>query len=153
MSYTLTYHFYRLRAADYVREYRDVEKFEAFCKECDRYDNCWVCPPYERDLAAGLQTYEFVSLIGTQIVPLLEGKQNAASGQKKQITVWQLLKEVRAKLDPCLRNLEIVYPGSRAFFMPVLVIYVRKANAGKFGDYPAVIRSGYVLLSKLWDLI
>lgn len=104
MSYTLTYHFYRLRAADYVREYRDVEKFEAFCKECDRYDNCWVCPPYERDLATGLQTYEFVSLIGTQIVPLLEGKQNAASGQKKQITVWQLLKEVRAKLDPCLRN-------------------------------------------------
>lgn len=116
MRYTLSYHFYKLRAANYIREYRNVEKFIAFCKECNRYDNCWVCPPYEQDALAGSENCEFVYLIGTQIVPLQEEKQHTFSGQEKQKISWQLLKEVRAKIDPCLRKLEIEYPASRVFY-------------------------------------
>ena len=35
--------------------------------------------------------------------------------------------------------------------MPVLVIYVRKANAGKFGDYPVVDRLRGMYAFVIWD--
>lgn len=29
-----------------VADYRDADKFIVYCKQCNRYGNCWACPPY-----------------------------------------------------------------------------------------------------------
>lgn len=116
MKYTLFYHFYKLQAADYIRKYRDPEKFLAFCRVCERYNKCWVCPPYEEDAAAGLQAYKYVYLIGIQIIPLQKERLYPMPEQESQKIVRHMLVEVRAKTDPRLRELEIEFSGSRAFY-------------------------------------
>lgn len=35
---------------EYIRDYREPEKFIGYCKQCDRYNSCWACPPFDNIL-------------------------------------------------------------------------------------------------------
>ena len=40
--------------AEYIAGYRDFGRVRGYCRECDRYGNCWACPPYDFDETARL---------------------------------------------------------------------------------------------------
>jgi predicted metal-binding protein len=101
---------------DYIRNYRDADKFIVYCKQCDRYNACWSCPPFDFDTAEVISAYDTAYLTGTKI--LLDDdviKENTGWERCTKIT-YLIIEEVRRNLDRRLLSLEREFPGSRAFF-------------------------------------
>lgn len=53
---------------DYTRDYRDIPKFAAMCKQCRRYGNTWSCPPYDFDIEAYVDQYKTAVIFGHKII-------------------------------------------------------------------------------------
>jgi Predicted metal-binding protein len=146
MEYKLEHTSTAITIADYVVRYRDTDKFIKFCKECDRYNACWACPPYDFDIESCITPYTNAFIIGTKITPNENlqnrcdsnekpygeqtNKEQSDNGQssseqfnKKQFDnkkskeiAQQLITDVRKLLDEALLLLEQRYPNSRALF-------------------------------------
>ena len=99
----------------YIEQYRDAEKFIRFCKECNRYDRCWACPPFDFDTTEYLIGYDNAYIIGIKIILDDETRQQPDMETSK-IIARQIIEEVRAKVDKRLLTLEKSYPGSKSFF-------------------------------------
>lgn len=100
---------------DFIRDYRNVERFIVFCKQCDRYNANWSCPPFDFDTDEYMSGYEKIYVFGTKIVldeRLTELNMNAV--QSKDIS-YKIIKRVRTKLDARLLEQERKYKG-KAFF-------------------------------------
>ena len=69
MDYAISHHTVFMPAGEYIRKYRDEDKFIVFCRRCNRYDRCWACPPYDFDISARIGKYKYICITGTQIVP------------------------------------------------------------------------------------
>lgn len=54
---------------EYIRRFREAERFMPFCRECANYDRLWACPPFFHDTEEELRKYRNVLLIATKIVP------------------------------------------------------------------------------------
>lgn len=107
-----------IKATTYIRDYRDVDKFIVFCKQCESYGNCWSCPPFLFDSDEYLSGYRHVVLIGTKITPdqaLFE----TTDLEKNKLLGRDILYRERQKLDARLLELEKRYPTSKAFFAGV----------------------------------
>lgn len=107
-----------IKATAYIKDYRDVDKFIVFCKQCESYGNCWSCPPFSFDTEIYLSGYEYVILIGTKITPdksLLE----VTDIEQNKLTGRDIISRERQKLDARLLELEKSYPASKAFFAGV----------------------------------
>jgi len=126
MEYKLEHTLTAITIADYVARYRDTDKFIKFCKECNRYNACWACPPYNFDIESCITPYTNAFILGTKITPN-ENLQNRCDSdekpdseqtnneQSKEIA-QQLITDVRKLLDNTLLLLEQQYPNSRALF-------------------------------------
>lgn len=101
---------------NYIRNYRDAEKFIVYCRQCNRYNTCWSCPPFDFSTDEYISSYQTVHIIGTKIV--LEDKLIANNKGTKLCTKvgYEIIGNVRFDLDKMLLNLEEQYPGSKAFF-------------------------------------
>lgn len=53
--------------ADYMRGFRDVSRFEEYCKVCGQYGTCWACPPFDFDTDGYLARYENILLVAVKI--------------------------------------------------------------------------------------
>ena len=42
MDYAISHHTVFMPAGEYIRKYRDEDKFIVFCRRCNRYDRCWA---------------------------------------------------------------------------------------------------------------
>ncbi|MDR2508430.1 MAG: DUF2284 domain-containing protein [Candidatus Accumulibacter sp.] len=105
-----------IRLTDYIRNYRDTERFSNYCKACDRYNACWSCPPFEFDTEEYISPYKVAYIIGTKIV-LDESVINQNRGPKKcEKMAHDIMAQVRPGLDEALLKLEKQYPVSKAFF-------------------------------------
>lgn len=116
MKYSLSQHTAQITVAEYINEYRDVEKFLSFCKNCKRFGNCWSCPPFDYDTDEILQAYDYAYIIGTKILlskELISDPSNPKDGWE---IVSQILREVRLKLDEKLLALESQNPNTQVFF-------------------------------------
>lgn len=116
MDYTVSHHLAFVPAAEYIRNYRDEQKFIAFCRECNRYGRCWACPPYDFDTSALINDYRYIYIIGTKIIPSINLRQQCTTVESRKAATTRLLVEVRTRIDPCLTQLEKEHPGSLAFF-------------------------------------
>ena len=47
IKYQLTDITATIEVAEYIRNYRDVDKFIVYCHACNRYNSCWACPPFD----------------------------------------------------------------------------------------------------------
>ena len=56
-------------AATYIADYRRVEYFLQFCRQCGNYGNRHGCPPFDHDTLALIQPYSKVRIIGVKITP------------------------------------------------------------------------------------
>lgn len=53
----------------YVREFRDVETFDACCQQCPNYGRRWGCPPFDHNTLNDLLPFEKVMIIGLKLTP------------------------------------------------------------------------------------
>jgi len=56
-EYALCHSFAKIEAKELARRYRDTEKFIAYCKECNRYNACHACPPFDFNTDEYLMPY------------------------------------------------------------------------------------------------
>ena len=66
-AFTLTHVTATIPLEDYVRDYRDKERFMGYCKQCGQYGKRWSCPPYDFDVDAYIAGYQQVMILGTKI--------------------------------------------------------------------------------------
>lgn len=100
----------QMPVAEYMAHYRDAEKFIGFCRQCERYNTSWACPPFTFDVEKYLSRYNTALIFGMKITPL----------HPQEITNVisygnELMDTVRQPMDIHLLELEKEYNG-RAFF-------------------------------------
>jgi predicted metal-binding protein len=105
-----------IEVGEYTRDYRDVEKFIGYCKQCYSYNACWACPPFDFDATKLMANYKNAHIIGTKIT-LDSTLRNERTGlQQCKDMSYQIIKEVQHELDNKLLTWELQYPDSRVFF-------------------------------------
>ena len=62
-----------ISADDYIRGFRDAEKFMGFCRDCGNYGKVWGCPPFDYDQEAYLRQWSQVRLLAVKITPAEKG--------------------------------------------------------------------------------
>lgn len=68
-AYTVQDRWVEMPMAEYINGYRDFGRVREYCRDCDRYGNCWACPPYDFDETALLDRFTDISLLATVITP------------------------------------------------------------------------------------
>lgn len=66
--YTTQHFVAKISLDDYIREYRDSERFIGYCQACDRYDPCWACPPFNFVSDGYIALYKTAYIIGSKII-------------------------------------------------------------------------------------
>ncbi|MFQ8827894.1 MAG: DUF2284 domain-containing protein [Alistipes sp.] len=111
-----TYAFASLPAEEYIRRYRDAERFAGLCRQCGRYGRCWACPPFSFDAEEYLSGFGTAHLIAARIEPGERLRALCADAGQSEKQGRALLNEARCELDARLLAMEEAWPGSRAFF-------------------------------------
>ena len=101
---------------DYIRNYRDAGKFIVYCRECNRYNTCWSCPPFDFSTDEYISSYRTAHIIATKIILDNELIENNKSRELCTKVSYDIIEKVRFDLDRMLLKLEEQSPGSCAFF-------------------------------------
>lgn len=115
MFYTKNYFSY-ISVTDYITNYRDADKFIVYCKQCNRYGNCWACPPYEFDTTDYMLKYNRAYIIGTKISLSDDIRTTCKNAEDSKLTGAKVIAEVRKVLDKQLLYIESNVEDSKAFF-------------------------------------
>lgn len=115
MSYTVTTSQATIGADEFISRYRDVERFDAYCRECPGYGKSWNCPPFDFDPRTRSEGFKTVIVMGTTIE--FDEQTLAACKTPEQATAAgkQAMEEVWQELLPRLYGMERETPGSRCF--------------------------------------
>ena len=105
----------KISVKELIHRYRDTEKFIVYCKECNRYNACWACPPFDFNADEYLASHPIAYIIGTKIV-LDKEVINHHQGDECTKISCEIIGTVRKQLDDMLLNLEKQHPESKAFF-------------------------------------
>lgn len=71
--YKVEEYFRDIKVVDYIAEFRDSDKFLAYCKQCRNYEHSWGCPPFDFDQLAFMWEWENVRLWAVKITPEEQG--------------------------------------------------------------------------------
>ena len=115
-EYTLNHSSVKIGVKELTDRYRDVEKFIAYCKACNRYNACWSCPPFDFDTDAYLASYQTACIIGTKIILDKETIESHQGWDNCTKISYEIIGKVRKELDDALLNWEVQDPESKAFF-------------------------------------
>lgn len=102
--------------SEYINDYRDTDKFIGFCKACNKYGNCWSCPPYDFSTDEFLSHYKYAYIIGTKIIPSKSLSDQCHSMEDSIRIGKQLISDVRKNLDKRLIEIETQHSDSKVFF-------------------------------------
>lgn len=102
--------------AQYISEYRDVERFIGCCQACERYNACWACPPFDFDTDAYLSPYSHAYIIGTKVIFDPDIRADLRGNDVIIPMTYKVIEDVRREIDPKLLALERQYPGGRALY-------------------------------------
>jgi hypothetical protein len=106
MEYQLNDIVATIEVDEYIRDYRDVDRFIDFCKQCGCYNACWACPPFDFDTTECMLNYGNAHIIGTKIT-LSNSLINECTGLENcKNTAYRIIGEVRRSLDDKLLYLE-----------------------------------------------
>ena len=115
MSYTVTTSQATIGADEFIGRYRDVERFDAYCRECPGYGKSWNCPPFDFDPRTRSEGFKTVMVMGTTIE---FDEQTLAACKTPELATAagkQAMEEVWQELLPRLYGMERETPGSRCF--------------------------------------
>ena len=104
-AYTVQDRWVKMPMTEYINGYRDFGRVRGYCRECDRYGNCWACPPYDFDETALLEQYTTISLMATVITPsegvtLTPETADRIIRRERERLDWMLLKMEREAAVP-----------------------------------------------------
>ena len=111
MKYQTQTYTAKMKVAEFVKRFVDVEKFLAFCKECPNYNVCNSCPPYDFDPLDVWQDYEEVKIVGIQIIIPPEIAGTTMSKAEFLQFYDEVMCDVRNDLYHSLREEEEAAPG------------------------------------------
>lgn len=114
--FTLSHHTVTLPADEYIRDYRDADKFIRFCHQCERYNNYWSCPPFDFDTTEYISDHEQAHIIGTCITFDTGTRAACTTVEQRKAISLQAIESTRQVIDPHLLALEGEFPGSIAFY-------------------------------------
>ena len=115
-DYTLNHSSAKVGVEELIHRFRDTKKFIGYCKECNRYNACWACPPFDFNADEYLMSRQIANIIGTKII-LTEDVINQHRGLEQCTKIsYEIIGAVRRELDNTLLDMEKQYPESRAFF-------------------------------------
>lgn len=114
--YSISNHVSRISVSNYTTEFRDAKKFIVFCKQCNKYNNCWACPPFEFDKEEYIRDYKEAYIIGTKIIFTEAALDNCSNSEESRIIGAEAIAEVRRFLDIQLLDIEKKNPCSKVFF-------------------------------------
>ena len=115
-SYKVSHFIVSIKTDDYIGNYRDVDTFVVYCKECNRYNACWSCPPFDFDMEEYIFPYKIAYIIGTKIILDTDVIRENTGLELCNKAAYNIVEEVRLSLDRKLLEMETVFPGSKAFF-------------------------------------
>ncbi len=101
---------------NYIRHYRDADKFIGYCKVCDRYNRCWACPPFDFNKEEYIALHKKAYIIGTKINLSEQVIRDNQGWDRCAKISYEIIEEVRRVLDNKLLMLEKQYPEGKAFF-------------------------------------
>jgi len=115
MKYTVTSKQATIEADEFIRRYRDVERFDAYCRQCPGYGKTWSCPPFDFDPRTRCDGFKTVILMGTTIEFDEQTRAVCKTAEQSSATGHQAMKEVWETLLPQLYQMEREHSGSRCF--------------------------------------
>lgn len=114
--YSSKNYFSYISVNDYIANYRDANKFIVYCKQCNRYENCWACPPYDFDATDYILKYNKAYIIGTKISLSEDIRMICQNSEESKSMRAKIIADVRKILDERLLEIESKIPDSKAFF-------------------------------------
>ena len=115
MNYSVASKQVTVPADDFIGRYRDVERFEAFCKQCPGYGKTWSCPPFGFDPTTVSDGFKTVTLMGTTIEFDEETRAACTSAEQSSAVGREAMEQVWVMLLPRLYKMERDKSGSRCF--------------------------------------
>ena len=115
MNYRVTSKEATIRADEFVRRYRDVERISQYCLQCPGYGKAWNCPPFDFDPRTRSDGFKTVKLIGTIIQFDEQTRAACTTPEQATATGKQAIEEVCRTLLPSMYKMEKDVPGSRCF--------------------------------------
>ena len=115
MNYSVTRKEVTVPADEFIRRYRDVERIEAFCRQCPSFGKVWCCPPFDFDPRTASDGFRTVTLMGTIIEFDEETRAACNTAEQSSLLGREAMEQVWQTLLPRLYELENVTPGSRCF--------------------------------------
>lgn len=159
MNYTLTTKEATIGADEFIRRYRDVERFEAFCKQCPSYGRVWSCPPFDFDARSVSDGFKTVILMGTVIEFDEQTRAACTTAEQSSAVSREAMEGVWKDLLPHLYEKECDTPGSRCFtFRCVLCPEGCMRPEGKPCRHPEMMRHslesvGFDIVAMTRDLL
>lgn len=113
--YQITHHVATIDTTQYVKQYRDIPRFLAYCRQCDSYGRVWSCPPFERDVPTMTDGFTQVTVWGTVINFDLATRQACTTDEQRRNMSMQAIDDAWSVVLPFLHRQEAAHAGSRAF--------------------------------------
>lgn len=129
-DYRIENHIAELSTKNYLKEYRNQQEFIKYCQACPSYQNSWACPPFEYDPLSRIQHFSYTYIIGSQIHFEQEFINKSIDLNIEQVS-RQVMKEVRALVDPQLLNAEQAKGTALAFLQVIVTIVLIGTAHGK----------------------
>jgi len=114
--FSIKNYFSYIPVTDYISNYRDADKFIVYCKQCNKYGNCWACPPYDFDATDYILKYNKAYIIGTKISLSEDIRKACKNAEDSKSTGAKVIVDVRTMLDKQLLDAESNTVDSKAFF-------------------------------------
>ncbi len=111
LTYTTESFSAEMDAATYIADFRRVDYFMQFCRECGNYGRRYGCPPFDYDPLSVIAPYQKVRIIGVKIVPN-DGNLPLSVANTLMLPVIRELNEELLALEKSLGGVAFGFAGS-----------------------------------------
>lgn len=115
MGFRIVHTSVTIPVGEYIKGYRDADKFMKYCRQCKRYNKTWTCPPYDFDTTEYISRYEDAVIIGSKIVFDDATLASCASTDDTKRVSERAMEYAFKTVTAFLRKLEREYPESISF--------------------------------------
>ena len=113
--FEISHHWAVIPFSEYVRDYREKERFMGYCKQCGQYGKRWSCPPYDFDVDGYIAGYQQVLIIGTKVTFDETYRHSFTTAKARNEASNAAMETVIRMMDKRHQLLEARYPGSLSF--------------------------------------
>lgn len=99
---------------EYVERFHEPLLTLEACRACGSYGRCWTCPPFDYDVLSRVGRYEWVLVVGAQILPDEALRNSPNSASERNALAHKLIREAwRQCVEPLMRRLERQHDDSK----------------------------------------